>query len=142
MNGVGGGKFNPGAEITFQQAWMVVARMGGANPANMKEARKWVEDRKLTAGESPDRPLTRQGLVDILQRFADSKGYSMSSGTLEGYSDIPEEGYKKGPASWAVYHGILTGTSDGRLNLEGTVTRTQFAVFLYRFELYVQKNTD
>ena len=36
--------------------------------------------------------------------------------------------------AWAVAKGILNGTSGGkRLDPEGTVTRAQFAVILYRF---------
>ena len=35
--------------------------------------------------------------------------------------------------AWAVGNGIVSGTSDGRLNPTGTANRGQFAAFLYRF---------
>lgn len=61
---------------------------------------------------------------------------------MEGAADLsayPDRGavakYAQDPMAWAVGNGIITGTSDGRLNPEGTATRAQFAVIMYRFSL-------
>ena len=39
----------------------------------------------------------------------------------------------KNAMAWAVANGIITGTTDGRLNPSGTVSRAQFCVILYRY---------
>lgn len=137
MNGVGGNMFNPGSQVNRQQTWMVLGRMAGAAPADMAAAREWAMANGVSDGSKPTNPLSRQQLVALLYRYAQLKGFA-----VEGAADLsayPDRGavakYAQDPMAWAVGNGIITGTSDGRLNPEGTATRAQFAVIMYRFSL-------
>lgn len=135
MNGVGGNMFNPGAQVNRQQTWMVLGRLAGASPADMAAARDWAVANGVSDGTKPTNPLSRQQLVALLYRYAQLKGIA-----LEGAADLsayPDQGavanYAKEPMAWAVANGIVAGTSDGCLNPEGTASRAQFAVIMYRF---------
>lgn len=56
------------------------------------------------------------------------------AGNLQNYSDHQLVSPSARDAmAWAVTNGIITGTSDGKLNPSGSVNRAQFAVFLYKF---------
>lgn len=134
MNGVGGGTFSPGENVTCQQAWMVVARIAGNSPANMAAAQEWVTENHISSGKNAAGPLTRQELIKLLFRYA-RKQHLPDKGpaSLKEYPDTPDQQLESEAMSWAVGNGILTGTSDGRLNPGGTITRAQFAVILYRF---------
>lgn len=135
MNGVGGSMFSPGTQVNRQQTWMVLGRLAGAAPASMAAAREWAMSNGVSDGTKPTNPLSRQQLVALLYRYAQLKGIA-----VEGAADLgvyPDQGsvaeYAKEAMAWAVGNGIVAGTSDGRLNPEGTATRAQFAVIMYRF---------
>lgn len=136
MNGIGGGQFAPDRTVTRQQLWMVMARLGGSNPADMAAARSWAMSNNISDGTRPGEALTRQQLVAILYRYAQLMGYP-TTGTADT-STFPDHAtvsaYAKDAMAWAVGNGIVTGTSDGRLNPGGTASRAQFAVIMYRFD--------
>lgn len=136
MNGIGGSQFAPDRTVTRQQLWMVMARLGNSNPADVAAARSWAMSSNISDGTRPGEALTRQQLVAILYRYAQLMGYS-----TEGAADIstfPDHAavsaYAKDAMAWAVGNGIIAGTSDGRLTPGGTATRAQFAVIMYRFD--------
>lgn len=134
MNG-SGGRFNPDGNISHQQMWMVLARLTGSNPANMAEARRWAVERSFADGSSPSGAVARHQLVTALYRCAHLMGTSNRNTTsLAGYSDsrtVPA--VARDAFSWALANGIISGTSNGRLDPNGTLTRAQFAVILYRY---------
>lgn len=84
----------------------------------------------------PGGNVSRQQLVAMLYRYAKLQGVSVD--TLANISSYPDSGsvanYAKDALAWAIANGIINGTSDGRLNPEGTATRAQFAVIMFRFE--------
>lgn len=134
MNG-SGGRFNPDGAITHQQMWMVLARLTGSRPANMEEARRWAVQGGFADGSSPNGAVTRHQLVTALYRCAHLMGSTNRNTTsLAGYADsrtvptVAREAF-----SWAVANGIVGGTASGRLDPNGTLTRAQFAVILYRY---------
>lgn len=135
MNGVGDGKFNPNGTVTRQQLWMTLARMAGEAPVDMAAAKIWAVNNSISDGSAPGNTITRQQMAVILYRFAKLMGHSVAgNGDLSPYSDSGEISSYAGEAmAWAVGSGILNGTADGALNPNGTATRVQMAVILYRF---------
>ncbi|MCI9348951.1 MAG: leucine-rich repeat protein [Oscillibacter sp.] len=130
-----GGNFFPNNPITVRQLWMVMARMMGKNPANMEEARLWALNNGFADGGNPNAALTRIQLATMLYRCARLMGSKNTNTTnLGNFTDsrnIPASA--KNAMAWAVANGIITGTTDGRLNPSGTVSRAQFCVILYRY---------
>lgn len=134
MNGTAG-RFNPDGIITHQQMWMVLARLTGSHPANMTEARRWAVEHSFADGSSPTGAVARHQLVTALYRCAHLMGSANRNTTsLAGYPDsrtvptVARDAY-----SWALANGIVSGTANGRLDPNGTLTRAQFAVILYRY---------
>ena len=54
MNGTSAASFNPGGTVSRQQVWMILARMAGADPADMAAAKAWaVGQRHLRRARAP-----------------------------------------------------------------------------------------
>ena len=135
MNGTSAVSFNPGGTVNRQQVWMILARMAGASPANMAEAKAWAVENGISDGTTPTGPVTRQQLVALLYRFASQNGYDVSGkADLSGYPDVASlASYAADAMAWSVANGIIGGTTQGTLNPAGTANRAQFAVILWRF---------
>lgn len=145
VNGTSNTTFNPDGSITRQQMWMILARLSGASPANMAEAREWAMDSGVTDGTNGGNAMTRQQMVTFLYRYGRLKGYALVGaedvGELDGFPDSGTvSGYAQVPLAWAVVNGIVSGTSDGTLNPGGGATRAQFAVILQRFYNNIVEN--
>ena len=134
MNGTGAA-FSPGASISRQQVWMILARLSGGAPADMTAARQWAVESGISDGTAPGGAVTRQQLAALLFRFAQANGYdSGQRAALTGFPDAASvSAYAVEALQWATASGIINGTSAGTLNPAGTATRAQFAVMLYRF---------
>ena len=135
VNGTSASTFAPGASISRQQIWMILARLSGGSPADMAAAREWAMANDISDGTNPGNAVTRQQLAALLFRFAQANGYdSGDRGDLSGFPDAGSvASYAVEALQWATASGILNGTSQGTLNPAGTATRAQFAVMLYRF---------
>lgn len=135
MGGYSDGSFRPNANTNRQQLWMVLGRLAGSNPADMAAARTWAINAGISDGTNAQGAMSRQQLVTMLYRFAQSQGKTLTgSADLSSYPDSGAvASYAQEALAWAVGNGIVTGTSDGKLNPEGTASRAHFAVFLYRF---------
>ena len=135
MNGYSSTIFNPSGSVTRQQLWMILARLSGQQPANMAEAKAWAVANGVSDGSNPGNAVTRQQMVTILYRYASLMGYKTSGTTdLAAFPDYTSvAAYAQDSISWAVANGIVTGTSDGKLNPGGTANRAQFAAILKRF---------
>ena len=135
VNGVTATTFAPGASISRQQIWMILARIAGHDPADMAAARQWSIDNGISDGTNPGSAVTRQQLAALLSRFAQMMGYANEARV--DLSSFPDAGsvasYAVEPMQWSVANSIVGGTTDGTLNPTGTATRAQFAVMLYRF---------
>lgn len=125
----------PSANTTRQALWMVLARMSGTYPSNMAEARAWSINAGISDGTNGEGSMSRQQFITMLYRFAQQQGTVCSlSADRSGFSDSGVvASYAQEALAWDVANGIITGTSDGRLNPEGTATRAHFAAFVYRF---------
>ena len=135
VNGTSATTFSPNSSISRQQVWMILARLSGADPANMAEARIWAMENGVSDGTNPGNAVTRQQLVALLFRYATLMGYvNDQRADLSIYPDASAvASYAVEPMQWSVANSIVAGTSDGTLNPTGTATRAQFAVILYRF---------
>ena len=136
VNGTSAATFAPGASISRQQVWMILARLSGADPANMAEARQWAIDNGISDGTTPGNAVTRQQLAALLYRFAQMNGQGFT-GAWAFQLDYPDADqvseYAYEAMCWMTMNGVIAGTSQGTLNPTGTATRAQFAVMLYRF---------
>lgn len=135
MNGTGTATFHPTGSVTRQQVWMILARMSGADPANMAEAKSWAVNNGVSDGSNPGSPVTRQQLVALLYRFAGQMGYDTAArADLSGYPDAASvASYAADAMAWSVANSIVGGTTAGTLNPTGTANRAQFAAILWRF---------
>ena len=135
VNGTTASTFNPNASISRQQVWMILARLSGADPADMAAARQWAIDNGISDGTTPGNAVTRQQLVALLFRYATLMGYANDQrADLSIYPDASTvASYAVEPMQWSVANSIVAGTTDGTLDPTGTATRAQFAVILYRF---------
>lgn len=135
VNGTSASAFSPNASISRQQVWMILARLSGADPANMSAAREWAVTNGVSDGTTPGGAVTRQQLVALLYRYATMMGYANDQrADLSAYPDAGTvAGYAVEPMQWSVANSIVGGTSNGTLDPTGTATRAQFAVILYRF---------
>ena len=135
VNGVTDTTFNPNGAISRQQVWMILARLSGYNPADMAAARAWAMENGVSDGTNPGNAVTRQQLVALLFRFAELRNHANDQrADLSVYPDAGTVAeYAVEPMQWSVANDIVGGTTAGTLNPEGTATRAQFAVILYRF---------
>lgn len=137
MNGYANGTFAPDNNTTRQALWMVLGRLSGELNADstMAQAREWAVANNVSDGTNPGNAMSRQQMVTMLYRYAQMKGYATNGSTdLSTYPDAAGvASYAQDALSWAVANGVVTGTTDGRLNPEGTASRAHFAVFMYRF---------
>ena len=135
VNGTSASTFSPGASISRQQVWMILARLSGQSPADMAAAQAWAVTNGISDGTTPGAAVTRQQLVALLYRYAQMMGYANEARV--DLSSFPDAGsvasYAVEPMQWSVANSIVGGTTDGTLNPTGTATRAQFAVILYRF---------
>ena len=138
MGGTTAASFNPGGTVSRQQVWMILARIAGENPADMAEAKAWAVASGISDGSNPGGAVTRQQLAALLYRYAVQYGYDVSVGedtNILSYTDVGQLSEYAVPAmQWACSTGIINGTSDGStLSPQGTATRAQLAVMLYRW---------
>ena len=152
MDGVGGNRFAPNSETTRAQLVTILYRLEGEPavsgdlPFTDVEAGTWYTNAVLWAAQNgivngvtdttfaPGDDLTRQQLVTILYRYAESKGYDVSaSADLSGYPDAGQvQDYAQPAMAWAVAEGIVEGM-DGTLKPAGNASRAQIATILMRF---------
>ena len=153
MDGVGGNRFAPNSETTRAQLVTILYRLEGQPavsgdlPFTDVESGTWYTDAILWAAQNnivngvsdtefaPGDDLTRQQLVTILYRYAETKGYDVSaSADLAGYPDAGQvQTYAQPAMAWAVAENIIRGMEDGTLKPAGNASRAQIATILMRF---------
>ena len=130
--------FAPSGTVTRQQVWMILARLSGADPADMAAAKTWAVESGISDGSTPAASVSRQQLATLLYRYAVQFGYDVSVGedtNILSYTDFTDLSEYAVPAmQWACGTGIINGTGDGStLAPQGASTRAQLAVMLYRW---------
>lgn len=136
MTGYFDGTFRPYSGTTRQELWMVLARLSGANPADMWAAREWAMNVGITDGTNPHSPLSNQQMITMLYRYASYRRMNLTAPTtmLSLYHDSASvSAYARTPMAWAINKGIVNGNGTGYLYPQNIATRADFAVYLYRF---------
>ena len=153
MDGVGGNRFAPNSATTRAQLVTILYRMEGQPavsgdlPFTDVEDGTWYTNAVVWAAQNgivngvgddtfaPGNDLTREQLVTILYRYAESKGYDVSaSADLAGYPDGEEiQAYAREAMAWAVAENIIRGMEDDTLKPAGNASRAQIATILMRF---------
>ena len=153
MDGVGGNRFAPNSATTRAQLVTILYRLEGQPavsgdlPFTDVEAGTWYTNAVGWAAQNgivngvgddtfaPGNDLTREQLVTILYRYAETKGYDVSaSADLAGYPDGEEiQAYAREAMAWAVAENIIQGMEDDTLKPAGNATRAQIATILMRF---------
>ena len=85
---------------------------------------------------SPNALITREQIATILYRYAQTTGGDTTSAAtaLSGYADKGSISlWATDAMTWAVSHGILTGTTDTTLSPLASATRAQVVVMLHRY---------
>lgn len=160
MQGLGGGVFQPDGTTTRAQVATILWNMEGKPAADgpnpffdipidgdvwYADAVKWAAANGIVEGYiegahkvfGPDQPVTREQLVTMLYRYAQSKGRGFT-GMWMFLLDFPDAADVSDWASeamhWMVMQGVINGM-DGKLNPKGSATRAQAASMLSRFVL-------
>lgn len=153
FNGMTDTEFVPNGEMNRAMFVTVLYRVEGKptvegksqftdvkDTAYYADAVAWAVDAGITNGVSqtefaPDKALSRQELVTMLQRYAQMKGNNVSGrAALTGYVDSAKvASWAKAPFAWAVKEGIINGYSDDTLRPTDSATRAQVAAILCRY---------
>lgn len=153
MAGTSATTFTPNSTTTRGQLVTILYRMEGEPPVNNADrfddvpsgqwytnAVAWAADNGIVSGYGnrkygPHDGITREQMVTILHRYADSKKVDTSkTASLEKYIDQKQiSTYAVASVQWAVGEGLITGTSQTTLSPTDTSTRAQVAAILQRY---------
>ena len=153
FSGMGNGVFQPDSLFTRAQLAQILWRMGGSlmsrdcsfndvDPsAWYYDAVSWCYQNGIMTGLStssfaPDAPLSQQQMALILYQFAKYSGLNVSQqGDLSAYPDGDSVSvWAKQGMEWAVGCGLLPASQGAELNPSSSVTRSQMALVLYRYD--------
>ena len=161
MNGTGEGLFSPDTNMSRGMIVTVLHRLEGSPAASAAlpfddvpgnqyyyAPVVWSYENGIVNGVSdtkfaPNSNVTREQLVTIFYRYANTKGYDTSAqADLSGFSDAAAiQSYAAGALSWAVAEGIITGMDAATLSPGGFATRAQFAAIVQRFNAWADTQT-
>lgn len=156
ISGYADGSFRPGNSVTRAQFVTMLWRMAGkpaasgAAPfadtvslnADFRAAIAWAAENGYVNGVTatafaPNNTITRQQAMAILFRYNGSvSGMELMFGSMydSQYTDSGTVGaFAKPGVYWAIYNGIVNGTTPTTIAPHGTATRAQIAVILLRY---------
>lgn len=156
MTGTSGTTFSPYSNTTRAQIATIFYRLDGSPEVTGKnsftdveyspattwyyDAVTWVQQSGVMGGYGndlfgPNDPVTREQLASIFYRYAQYKGYDVSTaGSLDHFTDKDSvSAWAQEAMKWAVGNGILGGKGNNILDPKGTATRAEFAAMLHRF---------
>lgn len=155
MNGTAADKFSPNDSASRAMIVTVLYRMEGSPKVSSdvpftdlkaswyKDAVIWAYENDIVKGTSetkfdPNGIITREQITTILYRYAEFKGYDVSSSaSLESFPDYKNVSkWAKDAMAWANSCGLVEGVAKGDvvyLEPKGIASRAQVATILYRF---------
>ena len=152
MNGTTADTYGPGALFDRAMMAVVLYRMAespsvaGSAPFHDVAAGAWYSHAVAWGASAgivngyngyyaPGDAVTREQVVTILYRYAKTTGAEVNeSGSLSGYSDSTQVSeFATEAMKWAIGNGIISGTTDVRLNPKATATRAEVAAMLVRY---------
>ena len=136
MNGKTAESFQPDGKISRQQVWMILARMSGANPANMAEAKAWAAAAGVSDGSNPGGAVTRQQLATMFYRYEQIGGGGFTGLwafplDFADANQVSEYAYEA--LCWCTMNGVMGGYGDSTLRPQNTASRAHMAAMLMRF---------
>ena len=155
VTGVGGGRFEPSRQLTRAEFVTMLYRLAGkpavSAPASFSDVgtTAWYYDAVCWAAEngyvngtgagtfSPDGKITRQEVVTILFRYGGAQTgaevllYSVYDGQYTDSGAIAP--WARSAMYWAVYNGVITGTSAAAVSPTATATRAEVAAIFVRY---------
>jgi len=134
MTGETASSFAPNAPMTRAMVWTVLGRLSGADVNGgapwYANAQAWAVSAGVSDGTDPDGSITREQLVTMLYRQAESPA---APADLSGFKDRAAVSDWAAPAvQWAVASGLLLG-DNGNLNPTASASRAEVAALLMRF---------
>ena len=132
--------FAPDTAMTRAMIVTVLARFEGVDTTTgstwYEAGQQWAMQNGVSDGSNMDASLTREQLVTMFYRYAQSKGYDTTQGgmAIREYADFEQiSDYAVEAMTWAVNTGLISGTSTTTLSPQGEATRAQVATILMRF---------
>ena len=132
--------FAPDTAMTRAMIVTVLARFEGVDTTTgstwYEAGQQWAMQNGVSDGSNMDASLTREQLVTMFYRYAQSKGYDTTQGgmAIREYADFEQiSDYAAEAMTWAVNTGIINGTSSTTISPQGEATRAQVATILMRF---------
>lgn len=140
MGDTGHGSFEPNTNTTRAMIWAILARLSGVDTTPVSGpwysvAQEWAMNSGVSDGTNPNGAITREQLVTMLYRYAETHGIDVTEGgmAIREFTDVESVSSFAGPAmTWAVNTGLISGI-DGKLVPQGLATRSQVATVLMRF---------
>ncbi len=159
MQGTGGGFFSPSLPVNRAELVTLLWKIDGEpligpylgydNPFVDISADDyyyypvlWGSFNQIVTGLSSDRYgeavlISREQIAVMLYRYAEHKNYPISVNTtnhLAAFADGENvSAYAASVLQWAIGNGIISGREDNTLDPQGTATRAETAVMVYRF---------
>lgn len=155
VNGVGGGKFEPNRQLTRAEFVTMLYRMADKPAANTaaaftdvpqnawyRDALNWAAEKGYVNGTgensfNPDGKITRQEVVTILFSYSGSQSGAETMFTATYDSQFTDSGaiapWAKTAMYWAIYNGVVNGTSPTTVSPTATATRAEVAAIFVRY---------
>lgn len=155
VTGVGGGKFEPSRTLNRAEFTTMLWRMAGSPKAEKaagfrdvepgtwySDAIDWAAEQGYVTGTgdsafSPNASISRQEAVTILFRYsggvsgAELMFSSMYDSQFTDSDSIAP--WAESALDWAIYHGVITGTSQTTVSPTATATRAEAAALFVRY---------
>ena len=155
VNGVGGGRFEPNRQLTRAEFVTMLHRMAGKSAASTaaaftdvsqnawyRDAVNWAAEKGYVNGTgensfNPDGKITRQEVVTILFRYSGAQSGTELMFSSMYDSQFADSGaiapWAKTAMYWAIYNGVVNGTSPTTVSPTATATRAEVAAIFVRY---------
>ena len=127
--------FAPSMQTSRAMTWSILARLEGVQLEETTpwyaSSQAWAVDAAISDGNNPNADISREQLVTMLYRYANSPAVNSD---LTAYSDGSQvSAWAVDAVQWAVSEGIMNGITADTLAPQETATRAQTAAILERF---------
>ena len=127
--------FAPSMQTSRAMIWSILARLEGVQLEETTpwyaSSQAWAVDTAISDGNNPNAEISREQLVTMLYRYANSPAVNSD---LTAYSDGSQvSAWAVDAVQWAVSEGIMNGITADTLAPQETATRAQTAAILERF---------
>ena len=127
--------FAPSMQTSRAMIWSILARLEGVQLEETTpwyaSSQAWAVDAAISDGNNPNAEISREQLVTMLYRYANSPAVNSD---LTAYSDGSQvSAWAVDAVQWAVSEDIMNGITADTLVPQETATRAQTAAILERF---------